>query len=80
MDKKTWHDKERLEKLVMCSNGQDVNKVDAKGNTTLYNAALSDNVDVVEVFMSHPKIEINKPSSDGSTPLYIASQEIMKKL
>ena len=80
MDNKTLHDKERLEKLVMCSSGQDINKVDAKGNTTLYNAALSDNVDVVEVFMSHSKIEINKPSSDGSTPLYIASQENNEKI
>ena len=75
MDNKTWDDKERLEQLVMCSNGLDINNVDAKGNTALYNAALNDNVDVVEVVMSHQKIEINKPATDGSTPLYIASRE-----
>ena len=74
IDAENWRDLQRLERLVRCSNSLDINKVDVDGNTTLYNAALRGNLNVVRVVLGHPNIQMNKPAIDGSTPLYIASQ------
>lgn len=59
--------------INLLKNGEDVNKIDKKGNTALHWALYFNEVKIVEILLQQPNILINSKSERGHTPLHLGS-------
>jgi ankyrin repeat protein len=55
-------------------------KATAKNKTPLYCAAANGHTEVVKLLAAHPKIDINKKTWDGRTPMAAANKEEIKTI
>lgn len=62
---------EKSVKLLLKCDDIDVNLKDTTNTTALHNAAMSGNVNMVDILIQH-KADVNIPDEDGITPLYMA--------
>ena len=52
---------------------QDANFSDEVGQTSLHNAAISNNARVVLLLLADPRVEVNCRDKNGATPLHMAA-------
>ncbi|KAF9771002.1 hypothetical protein IL306_011376 [Fusarium sp. DS 682] len=54
---------------LLFTRGVQVNAKGRKGRTVLHSAAMAGNMEVIELILAHPDIDINIRDNDGNTPL-----------
>ena len=59
MDADDLQDLKRIEKLVKCSNSLEINQIDVTGNTVLNNAISKGNLNVAQMVLQNPNIQLN---------------------
>ena len=59
MDADDLQDLKRIQKLVKCSNNLEINQIDVTGNTVLNNALSKGNLNVAQMVLQNPNIQLN---------------------